>query len=50
MRRVVKSAIALSGATTWLLILEATDFNGIAVGMGLLVVLGVMDRVHEVTH
>jgi hypothetical protein len=41
-RTLVQVALGLGGASLWLLLLEATDFNAVAVATGLLVALAII--------
>lgn len=49
MHGLLNAVVALCGAAVWLVLLEATDFNGATIGMGLLVGLGMIDRAHRAT-
>lgn len=42
MRALVQTALGLSVGAVWLLLLEVTDFNVVAIGLGLLVAVAVI--------
>ena len=50
MRGLMGTVIGLGGGALWLLLLEATDFNGVTVGMGVLIGLAAIDRTKEMHH
>ncbi len=49
MRGLVRTVIGLGAAALWLVLLEATDFNGATIGVGLLVGFGMIDGIREAT-
>jgi hypothetical protein len=49
MRGLICGAFGVAVAVIWLLLVEATDFNGATIGFGMLLGFGLLDRVREAT-